>query len=112
MTSFPANAHRKSKCTQTHFVENILKYENQLSKQGLLKVVTGPKISTQLIGLYPKHEKENHGHICLSSIKRMRNVTLLSFQTGLKSHVNVMQNSRNIKISSRSETQTGLSLLM
>ena len=42
MTSFPADAHRKSKCTQAHFVERTLKYQNQVSKQGLLKVVTGP----------------------------------------------------------------------
>ncbi len=42
MTSLPVNAHRKSKCTQAHFVEHTLKYQNQLSKQGLLKVVTGP----------------------------------------------------------------------
>ena len=42
VTSFPANAHRKSKCTQAHFVEHTLKYQNQHSKQGLLKVVTGP----------------------------------------------------------------------
>ena len=42
MTSFPADAHRKSKCTQAHFVERTLKYQEQISKQGLLKVVTGP----------------------------------------------------------------------
>ena len=34
MTSFPAKAHQKSKCTQAHFVERTLKYQKQLLKQG------------------------------------------------------------------------------
>ena len=38
--SFPVNAHQKSKCAQDHFIERTLKYQKQLSKQGLLKVVT------------------------------------------------------------------------
>ena len=42
MTSFPANAHRKSKCIHAHFEERTLKYQNQLSKQVLLRAVTGP----------------------------------------------------------------------
>lgn len=42
MTSFPANAPRKSKGTQAHFVEHTVKYQNKLSKQGLLNVVSGP----------------------------------------------------------------------